>query len=391
MWDRLVALFIAQPRYAPLSPDLTQALAEIPFVRRLSGRQRKRFVKLVHDFLEVVAFDCPPGAPATDAERAWVAASCALLFVGRPEWSFPPVRRVRLSLEAFCEKTYRPRAGGAYHGLYNGGPLKRRLVSFTRGTLASSFDKARDGYHLGVHEFAHALDDADLVPELDGVPTHLPAELLEPWLRALKRALESAKTGQSVLRAYGGTHPRETFAVAVETFYEQPIRLRAQEPDLYGMLSGLLKQDPAAYDEQQLRLQVRARAVRLVEELVVKTPAQPKRTGRLTWESTPQGLMPSLTYITKAGDWSRSVRPSREQLDVRLLRATGGASDVDLELDAGLTRRVRPAGAPVAVTRKLFARLAARLKEAYPETPESQREDALWHALERAAGAEARA
>ncbi|GMV80075.1 MAG: hypothetical protein AMXMBFR7_12590 [Planctomycetota bacterium] len=383
MWDRLVALFVAPPKRIALSPALRRTLQDVPFVRRLDATQQRRFVKLVCQFLQEVTFECPPGPPVTDGERAWIAASCALLFAGRPEWSFPPVSRVLVTHKTFDDKTYAPRDGGAYHGVYFGGPAHRRHVALTRATLAQSFELSRDGYHLGVHEFAHALDDGDDDAELDGVPTHLPPALLASWLAALSRAQQGAREGRGVLRAYGGTHPRETFAVAVETFYEQPIRMRAQEPDLYALLRSLFDQDPAAYDEGQLRLQLRARARRLHEEMVRATPEQPRRHGRLTWEATARGLAPSVSYVTRAGGWSRAVRPSSEQIDVRLPRRAGGVTEVDLELDAGLTRRIRPRGSSLAVTRALFARLLERLKQAYPDCSPAQCEDALWHALER--------
>jgi Mlc titration factor MtfA (ptsG expression regulator) len=48
------------------------------------------------------------------------------------------------------------------------------------------------------------------------------------------------------LRDYGGTDPGEFFAVATEAFFDLPAQLEEAKPDLYGVLRGFYRQDPAA-------------------------------------------------------------------------------------------------------------------------------------------------
>ena len=48
-----------------------------------------------------------------------------------------------------------------------------------------------------------------------------------------------------VLRSYAGVNPAEFFAVATEAFFDAPIELRDEHPDLYEVLSGYYHQDPA--------------------------------------------------------------------------------------------------------------------------------------------------
>jgi Mlc titration factor MtfA (ptsG expression regulator) len=50
-----------------------------------------------------------------------------------------------------------------------------------------------------------------------------------------------------VIDAYGATNPAEFFAVATETFFERPIALRRQHPDLYGQLQDYYNLDLAAW------------------------------------------------------------------------------------------------------------------------------------------------
>ena len=55
-----------------------------------------------------------------------------------------------------------------------------------------------------------------------------------------------AGTAGSVLRAYGATNPGEFFAVATEVFFDRPLELRADSPELYDVLRAFYRQDPAA-------------------------------------------------------------------------------------------------------------------------------------------------
>src|SRR5207253_2636591 len=49
----------------------------------------------------------------------------------------------------------------------------------------------------------------------------------------------------SVLDGYGATNPAEFFAVATETFFEKPVQLERDHPELYAQLRQFYGQDPA--------------------------------------------------------------------------------------------------------------------------------------------------
>ena len=47
------------------------------------------------------------------------------------------------------------------------------------------------------------------------------------------------------MNKYGATNPAEFFAVATEHFFDRPHILRERAPELYRILSGFYRQDPA--------------------------------------------------------------------------------------------------------------------------------------------------
>ena len=52
--------------------------------------------------------------------------------------------------------------------------------------------------------------------------------------------------GGRTLRAYAGVNPGEFFAVATEVFFDAPVPLRDEHPELYDVLADFYRQDPAS-------------------------------------------------------------------------------------------------------------------------------------------------
>lgn len=115
---------------------------------------------------------------------------------------------------------------------------------------AVSVDARHPGRGLNVvyHEFAHKLDMLDGV--IDGTPPLVAGESRTRWIDVCTREYKAIRSGSDgdgeLLRAYGGTDPGEFFAVATEMFFSRPVDMKTRKPDLYDVLSGFYRQDPAA-------------------------------------------------------------------------------------------------------------------------------------------------
>jgi hypothetical protein len=57
---------------------------------------------------------------------------------------------------------------------------------------------------------------------------------------------------QTVIDSYASEHPSEFFAVMSEAFFEIPLAVRAQYPDVYDQLARFYRQDPAARAGEKL-------------------------------------------------------------------------------------------------------------------------------------------
>jgi Mlc titration factor MtfA (ptsG expression regulator) len=65
----------------------------------------------------------------------------------------------------------------------------------------------------------------------------------------MHREMERMRKGKSVIDDYGAHEPAEFLAVAVEAFFESALELRLRHREVYDVLAGYFRQDPAAWDD----------------------------------------------------------------------------------------------------------------------------------------------
>jgi Mlc titration factor MtfA (ptsG expression regulator) len=116
-------------------------------------------------------------------------------------------------------------------------------------TLEESFDDPDDGFHVGLHEFAHLLDVEQT--HFDGVPRGLDTARSREWLDVVDFEMDRLRRGKSLFDPYAAESPAEFLAVAVETFFEQPLDLRQRHREVYAILRDYFAQDPATWDESR--------------------------------------------------------------------------------------------------------------------------------------------
>ena len=179
--------------------------------------------------------------PVTDELRMLVAASAVTLSVGWPDYEWDQLTEVLLYPQAFDRDW-------SFEGdelLGEAHPWGTIILSVP--SLLESFEDPDDGFHVGLHEFAHLLDVDQT--HFDGIPVGLEGARAREWVAVAEKERERLRQGRSVLDPYGEEDPVEFLAVAVEAFFELPLALRRRHPDLYAILRDYFGQDPAAADD----------------------------------------------------------------------------------------------------------------------------------------------
>ena len=181
----------------------------------------------------------------TDELRVLVAASAATLSLAWDGYNWDQLAEVLLYARDF-DRDYsfagRELAGQAH-------PWGTVIMSVP--TLLQSFDDPDDGYHVGLHEFAHLLDKEGA--HFDGLLPGLDDARSRQWTALAAREMERMRVGRSAIDSYGQESPVEFLAVAVEAFFERPLALRREHAEVYSMLRDYFGQDPAAWDDARAR------------------------------------------------------------------------------------------------------------------------------------------
>jgi Mlc titration factor MtfA (ptsG expression regulator) len=184
-----------------------------------------------------------------------IAAQACVLLLGRKLWSFTRLPAILVYPRTYVvpEEVHIP--GGTLVQ-----PVERAGESWRYGEVVIAWDEVNqgpedfcDGYNVVLHEFAHQLDQED--GWVDGVPDLGDRESCRTWTRVLRKHYEELREvaegdgeDDGVLDSYGATNQAEFFAVATEAFFETPQELQEDAPDLYDVLRGYYKLDPAQWE-----------------------------------------------------------------------------------------------------------------------------------------------
>jgi hypothetical protein len=97
--------------------------------------------------------------------------------------------------------------------------------------------------NVGLHEMGHALAYVNFITQTEE-DKHFKKEF-KSFSKVARPIFESMQKGsKNILGDYAGTNYHEFWAVSVEVFFENPLRLKHDLPALYNAISLLLRQDP---------------------------------------------------------------------------------------------------------------------------------------------------
>jgi Mlc titration factor MtfA (ptsG expression regulator) len=203
--------------------------------KQLDEPGRKKFEKRVCRFIRMKTFRAGHNLPqVTDEMRVMVAASAIQITYGYPEVYFKHFQTIIL----FAEDYYSGITGNYHEGEVNAaGAIVLSWRSFLSG-----FSDMKDGKNLALHEMAHALRLTNIVDndEYDFID-RLTMEDFENQAAIEMQKIIDGK--DSFFRSYGSVNMEEFFSVAVECFFEKPDEFKAYNPNLYSLLSKILKLD----------------------------------------------------------------------------------------------------------------------------------------------------
>jgi Mlc titration factor MtfA (ptsG expression regulator) len=218
--------------------------------RGMRAPLREQLQRLVKRFLHEKTFVGCAGLEVTEEMRVTIAAQACLLLLNRTAEVYPGLHAVLVYPGAFLVPRKEVDPGGVVT------ETRQDLLgeSWGDGRVILSWEHVRRAGHdpegaqnVVLHEFAHQLDSES--GSTNGAPILGSAERYKRWSETLARDFELLRRdtywGQrDVLDPYGASSPAEFFAVATESFFEQPHALAARHPELYAEFGRYFRVDP---------------------------------------------------------------------------------------------------------------------------------------------------
>jgi Mlc titration factor MtfA (ptsG expression regulator) len=216
---------------------------------------QRQLQALVRQFLHQKTFVGCAGLDVTDEMRVTIAGQACLLLLNRHSRVYPGLDTILVYPDAFVAPRKEVDAAGVVHDA----PRGLLGESWGDGRVLLSWHHVRRHGQAGpgaqnvvLHEFAHQLDSES--GSNNGAPYLGSVESYRSWSAVLSRDFEALRhdaafghaegMAEAVLDHYGATSPAEFFAVATESFYEQPWALAARHPALYGEFVKYYRVDP---------------------------------------------------------------------------------------------------------------------------------------------------
>ena len=219
----------------------------------LDESERTELQDMMKVFLDEKHWEGCGGLDLTDEIRVTIAAQACLLQLGLPHDYYRNVQSILVYPSTVVPPEHNT---GVFESVDRPVELSVPILgqSVAQGPVILVWDAVlrgarhpEQGHNVVYHEFAHKLDMLD--GAADGTPL-LDRDQFAEWVVVcsheflrLRRLAE--KGHKTFLDAYGAKNEAEFFAVATEEFFDRPVALQKNAPDLYRVLSAYYRQNPA--------------------------------------------------------------------------------------------------------------------------------------------------
>lgn len=229
----------------------------LPIYRQLPAAERRTLEKHIRIFLAEKNFEGYGGLEVTERMRVVIAGYACLLLLHDPDGYYPQLGTVVLYPRSFAA----PIVDTDETGIVTETTEERFGESWQEGAVVLAWDAIdellygrSDDCNVIIHEFAHQVDARRGLSSgaglLSGNPTYTDWQALLTAVQQRQRS-RRRRGYPAILDPYALTSREELFAVASETFFMRPVRLKANHPEIYDELREVYRVDPADWSTAQ--------------------------------------------------------------------------------------------------------------------------------------------
>lgn len=225
----------------------------------LAQEEKTQLEQLIQFFIAEKNFEGCGGLDLTEEIKVVISAQACLLVLGLPSFQYHDLESVLVypttvtlpqSRQSFFDST--PTIVPDTQQILGMASMRGPVILVWDAVIHGARNPEH-GHNVVYHEFAHILDMRD--GSADGTPELYNRKLFQDWVEIftreflrLQREVENGR--KTVLDPYGAIHEAEFFAVATELFFDRPLKLQKEIPDLYDVLTAYYRQDTAARERR---------------------------------------------------------------------------------------------------------------------------------------------
>jgi len=167
--------------------------------------------------------------------KVLIAASAVQLTFGLPDYPLRHFNKILVYPNDYYSRITRRFHKGEVNPMFG-------IIVLSWQSFVDGYIEPHDAFNLGLHEMAHALRLETLMRK---TATILDEDVFDEFDEHADRVCLQMETAASnVIRPYACRNKHEFFSVAVENFFERPAELFAELPEVYTILTRILRQDP---------------------------------------------------------------------------------------------------------------------------------------------------
>lgn len=230
----------------------------LPFYDNMPPEVKQQLLERINRFLFNKQFVGCAGLVVTEEMRVTVATCACLLLLRSHTLEFRHVRWIYLYPSEFVVRHSVSDAAGVIsenHGILAGEAWQNGRIILSWDSVKQGVYDFNDGRNVVLHEFAHQLDSES--GSMNGAPLLYSKGAYGSWATILSREFNALRdhayfAKKTVLDQYGAISPAEFFAVATETFFEEPEELATEHEALYAELQNYYQVDPRQWRKQSV-------------------------------------------------------------------------------------------------------------------------------------------
>lgn len=222
-------------------------MQEVSFYKAIEDTEKVKFEKKIMFFL--ANYDITGVETEVETlDKLLIASSSIIPTFHKPRWKYTNLDEVLLYPRGFSFNLPNTQEKMLMEGLVGGGPLEGKMI-LSKIALREGFQDETDNHNTAIHEFVHLIDKDD--GTVDGIPVSL---LSFPLLRKLRtiilefrinrlfnRTVDDIEKRNTDIRPYGGTNKAEFLSVATEYFFENPVMMKEEHPDLHRLMQQIYR------------------------------------------------------------------------------------------------------------------------------------------------------